>query len=43
MYGPDHKISLEPKQFKNMTRLINEAVLTLGKKREKLANQKEII
>lgn len=41
MYGPDHKISLEPKQFKNMTRLINEAELTLGKKKREISKSEK--
>lgn len=36
MLGPDHKMSLEPSQFKNMTKLINEAELTLGEKKRKI-------
>ena len=41
MYGPDHKISLEPKQFKNMTKLIKEAELTKGKKNRKVSDSEK--
>ncbi len=41
MFGPDHKISLEPKQFQNMTKLIKEAELAKGKKKRQVTTSEK--